>query len=183
MTSEERQVLTVGVLTCSDRAHRGEYEDEGGPALVEWLDEALVSQWEHHSRVVPDERDVIADTLKELVDDLGCQLVLTTGGTGPAPRDVTPEATLDVADKELPGFGEKMRSISLQYVPTAILSRQVGAIRDRSLIINLPGSPKAIGETLDELFEVVPATIKLLEGPRVETDDEVVEAFWPGHMQ
>lgn len=181
--SQPPETLTVGLVTCSDRAYRGEYEDRGGPALKEWLDDALSSPWEHHARVVPDEKDEISATLKELVDQKGCHLVLTTGGTGPAPRDVTPEATLEVADKELPGFGERMREISLQYVPTAILSRQVGAIRDRSLLINLPGSPKAIAETLGELFEVIPATIKLMEGPHIDTDPDVVEVFWPKHMQ
>ena len=173
--------LNVGIITCSDRAARGEYEDRSGPALEEWLGEALVSDWESHRRLVPDERDDIADTLRELVDDIGAHLVLTTGGTGPTPRDVTPEATERVADKVLPGFGERMRQISLQYVPTAILSRQKGAVRDRSLIINLPGKPKAIAETLDELWEVVPATIELLDGPSVETDQQVVETFRPHH--
>ena len=173
--------LEVGIVTCSDRAYRGEYDDEGGPALETWLDEALVSDWEAHTRLVPDERDEIADTLRELVDEVGCQLVFTTGGTGPAPRDVTPDATLDVAEKVLDGFGEKMRQISLQYVPTAILSRQEGVTRGRSLIVNLPGNPKAIGEILDELWEVIPYTIELLEGPRIETDQEVVETFRPKH--
>jgi molybdopterin adenylyltransferase len=173
------ETLRVGFVTCSDRAYEGEYEDQGGPALVEWFDRALTSPWTYEDRLVPDERETIAQTIRELTDEEDCHLVLTTGGTGPAPRDVTPEATRDVADKVLPGFGERMRQISLQYVPTAILSRQIGATRGRSLIINLPGKPKAIAETLDELFVVVPATIELLEGPRVETDPEVVEAFHP----
>ena len=173
--------LHVGIVTCSDRAHAGEYEDRGGPGLEEWLDEAIVSDWESHYTIVPDERDQIAGALREFVDEVGCQLVFTTGGTGPAPRDVTPEATMEVADKVLDGFGEKMRQISLQYVPTAILSRQMGVTRGRSLIVNLPGNPKAIGEILDELWEVIPYTIELLEGPTVETDQSVVETFRPKH--
>ena len=172
-------VLTVGALTVSDRASRGEYDDESGPAIADWLDKALVTPFVVERRIVPDEFDEIAEAIKELVDEVGCQLVLTTGGTGPAPRDVTPEATLSVADREMPGFGEKMRSISLQYVPTAILSRQVGALRDRSLIVNLPGSPKSIAEILDELFASIPYCIELMEGPYVDTDPEVVEAFRP----
>lgn len=175
------QTLHIGIVTVSDRAYRGEYEDRGGPALEQWLTEAIADDWQAHTRLVPDERDQIAAVLRELADEVGCQLVLTTGGTGPAPRDVTPEATLDVADKVLDGFGEKMRAISLQYVPTAILSRQVGVIRGRSLIVNLPGNPKAIAEILDELFVVIPYTIELLEGPRVATDPDVVEAFRPKH--
>lgn len=181
MTDSISDRLTVGIVTCSDRAYRGERKDRGGPAVEAWLDRALESQWEAHRRLVPDESPQIEDALCELIDDEGCQLVLTTGGTGPAPRDVTPDATLAIADRELPGFGERMREISRQYVPTAILSRQVGAIRDRSLIVNLPGSPKAIGETLDELFVVVPHTLELLDGPEIETDPEVVDVFEHGH--
>ena len=179
--THDNETLRVGIVTCSDRAFEGEYEDEGGPALEEWIDRAVTSDWESDYRLVPDERDQIAETLRELVDEQNCQLVFTTGGTGPAPRDVTPEATLDVADKVLEGFGEKMRQISLQYVPTAILSRQKGVTRGRSLIVNLPGNPKAIAEILDELWEVIPYTIELLEGPVVETDQEVVETFRPKH--
>lgn len=175
--SEER--LTVGALTVSDRASRGEYEDESGPAIADWLDNALVTPFEVHRRIVADEFDEIAEAIAELTDEVGCELVLTTGGTGPALRDVTPEATLSVADREMPGFGEKMRAISLQYVPTAILSRQVGALRGRSLIVNLPGSPKSIAEILDELFEAIPYCIELMEGPYVDTDPDVVEAFRP----
>ncbi len=171
------EVLNVGIITVSDRASRGEYEDLSGPAIEAWLSTALVSPFTANVRIVPDERDEIAQALIDMCED--CHLVLTTGGTGPARRDVTPEATLDVADKELPGFGEKMRMISLQYVPTAILSRQVGAIRGQSLIVNLPGQPKAIGEILDELFASIPYCIQLLEGPYVETNPEVVEAFRP----
>ena len=173
-------VLRVGALTVSDRASRGEYEDESGPAIETWLEEAVVSPLVVERKIVADEFDDIADAITELTDDWGADLVLTTGGTGPAPRDVTPEATMSVADREMPGFGEKMRQISLQYVPTAILSRQVGALRGRSLIVNLPGSPKSIAEILDELFEAIPYCIELMEGPYVETDPEVVEAFRPG---
>ncbi len=177
-TQTFQEVLRVGVVTVSDRASRGEYEDLSGPAIVDWLEKGLRSPFEPELRIVPDERDQISEALKELADG-GTHLILTTGGTGPAKRDVTPEATLDVADKELPGFGEKMRMISLQYVPTAILSRQVGAIRGQTLIVNLPGQPKAIGEILDELMASIPYCIQLLEGPYVETNPDVVEAFRP----
>ena len=170
--------LRVGAVTVSDRAFRGEYEDLGGPAILAWLDRAITSPVVHELHVVPDERELIAAKIAQLCD-AGCHLVLTTGGTGPAKRDVTPEATLDVADKELPGFGEKMRAISLKYVPTAILSRQVGAIRGETLIVNLPGQPKAIAEILDDLFEAIPYCIELLGGPRIATDPAVVVAFRP----
>lgn len=171
--------LKVGVVTVSDRAFRGEYEDRGGPAILNWLASGLITPYSPISRVVPDEREIIAETLRDLVDNEGCQLVLTTGGTGPALRDVTPEATLDVADRVLPGFGEKMRQISLQYVPTAILSRQEGVIRKQSLIVNLPGQPKSIAEILNELFASIPYCIELMEGPFVDTNPEVVVAFRP----
>ncbi|MBA2662473.1 MAG: molybdopterin adenylyltransferase [Bradymonadaceae bacterium] len=171
--------LKVGIVTVSDRAFRGEYEDLGGPAIERWLEAALATPWQSDGRIVPDEADLIAAILRELVDEHGCHLVLTTGGTGPAPRDVTPEATLAVADKEMPGFGEKMRAISLKYVPTAILSRQVAVIRKGALIVNLPGSPRSIAEILDELFEAIPYCIELLEGPFVDTNPEVVKAFRP----
>lgn len=166
-------------MTVSDRAHRGEYEDISGPAIGAWLERALATSWEPETIIVPDERDQIANALRELSDDRGCDLILTTGGTGPAPRDVTPEATLAVADKELPGFGEKMRAISLKYVPTAILSRQVGVIRGQTLIVNLPGSPRSIAEILDDLFEAIPYCIELMGGPYVETHPDVVKAFRP----
>jgi molybdopterin adenylyltransferase len=172
-------VLKVGVVTVSDRAFRGEYEDRGGPAILEWLASGLTTPYEPLLRLVPDERETIAQTLRSLVDEHGCQLVLTTGGTGPALRDVTPEATLDVADRVLPGFGEKMRQISLQYVPTAILSRQEGVIRKQSLIVNLPGQPKSIAQILNELFASIPYCIELMEGPFVDTNPEVVVAFRP----
>lgn len=170
--------LHVGIVTVSDRASRGEYEDLSGPAVVDWLEKGLTTPFKHTARIVPDERDQISEVLVELCDN-GANLILTSGGTGPAQRDVTPEATLDIAEKELPGFGEKMRAISLNYVPTAILSRQVGAIRGKTLIVNLPGQPKAIGEILDELMASIPYCIQLLGGPYVDTDPDVVEAFRP----
>ena len=182
--------LKVGIVSISDRASGGIYKDEGIPALKAWLSAVVVSPGlEFHDRLIPDERPVIEKTLKELADDQRCDLVLTTGGTGPAPRDVTPEATLAVAHKVMPGFGEQMRQISLAFVPTAILSRQVGVIRGRSLIINLPGQPKAIAETLEGLpkatppvpgiFAAVPYCIDLIGGPYLETDDAVCKAFRP----
>lgn len=171
--------LKVGIVTVSDRAYRGEYDDISGPAIREWLEKALITPWESTAIIVPDERDRIEETLVHLSDSERCHLVLTTGGTGPAARDVTPEATLAIADKELPGFGEKMRAISLKYVPTAILSRQVGVIRGGTLIVNLPGSPRSIAEILDELFEAIPYCIELMEGPFVDTDPAVVKAFRP----
>lgn len=173
------QTLRVGILTVSDRAYRGEYDDISGPAIRDWLATALTTPWTHEAITVPDEYDLIGEAIVDLADRRGCHLILTTGGTGPAPRDVTPEATLAVADKELPGFGEKMRAISLKYVPTAILSRQVGAIRGKTLIVNLPGSPRSIAEILDDLFEAIPYCIELMEGPIVETDPAVVTAFRP----
>jgi molybdopterin adenylyltransferase len=171
--------LRVGVVTVSDRASRGEYEDLSGPAIQAWLEQALVGPWSRVVRLVPDELRVIEGTLIELADKEGCDLILTTGGTGPAPRDVTPEATLKIADKVLDGFGERMRAISLQYVPTAILSRQVGVIRGSSLIVNLPGKPSSIKEILDDLFVVIPYCLELMEGPLVEVNPEVVKAFRP----
>jgi molybdopterin adenylyltransferase len=171
--------LRVGIVTVSDRASQGLYEDRSGPAILAWLSKTLTTPFEALSRLVPDERDRISATLIELIDECGAHLVLTTGGTGPAVRDVTPEATLDIADREMPGFGERMRAISLQYVPTAILSRQVGALRGRSLIVNLPGSPRSIAEILDELFAAIPYCIELMEGPFVDTDPDVVRAFRP----
>ena len=155
------------------------YQDQGLPALQTWLQDALRTPFEAVTRLIPDEQPVIERTLIELVDVVGCDLVLTTGGTGPAPRDVTPEATLAVAHKVLPGFGEQMRQVSLKYVPTAILSRQVGVIRGGALILNLPGQPKAIKETLDGVFPAVPYCIDLIGGPYVETHDDVCKAFRP----
>ena len=172
--------LRVGIVSISDRASGGVYKDEGIPALKEWLAAAIASPALHfEERLIPDEQPVIESTLVELVDAKGCHLVLTTGGTGPRRRDVTPEATLAVADKEMPGFGEQMRAVSLKYVPTAILSRQVAVIRKQALIINLPGQPKAIKETLDGVFAAVPYCIDLIGGPYIETHEAVVKAFRP----
>lgn len=172
--------MIIGLVSISDRASAGVYKDEGIPSLKEWLAAAIASPaWRDETRLIADEQPVIEATLKELVDDKGCSLVLTTGGTGPAPRDVTPEATLAVADKVMPGFGEQMRAVSLKYVPTAILSRQVAVIRRNALIINLPGQPKAIRETLDGVFAAVPYCIDLIGGPYIETHEAVVKAFRP----
>ena len=171
--------LLIGLVSISDRASSGVYEDAGIPALRDWFGAALSSPWRMETRLIPDEQALIEATLKELVDVAKCHLVLTTGGTGPAPRDVTPEATLAVADKVMPGFGEQMRAVSLKYVPTAILSRQVAVIRTGALLINLPGQPKAIKETLDGVFAAVPYCIDLIGGPYVETNEAVVKAFRP----
>ncbi len=171
--------LTIGLISISDRASAGIYEDKGIPGLVDWFTAALKSPWRMETRLIPDEQPLIERALIELIDTVGCELVLTTGGTGPARRDVTPEATVAVAHKVLPGFGEQMRQISLQYVPTAILSRQVGAIRGRALILNLPGQPKAIKETLDGIFPAVPYCIDLIGGPYIETHDSVCKVFRP----
>ena len=181
--------VRIGLVSVSDRASSGAYEDKGIPALQSWLGTALKNPIEWVTRLIPDEQPGIEATLRELVDVEHCHLVLTTGGTGPAPRDVTPEATLAVADKVIPGFGEQMRQISLQFVPTAILSRQVAVIRAKSLIINLPGQPKSIAETLQGLpqaappvhgiFAAVPYCIDLIGGPYLETDDAVCKAFRP----
>lgn len=189
MTPEE---LVIGLVSISDRASQGVYKDEGIPALEGWFGRAIAAPaWRTITRLIPDERPVIEQALKSLVDDEKCHLVLTTGGTGPALRDVTPEATLAVADREMPGFGEQMRQVSLKFVPTAILSRQVAVIRKQALIINLPGQPKAIRETLEGLkdesgktivsgiFAAVPYCIDLIGGPYIETNDEVVKAFRP----
>ncbi len=182
--------VKIGIVSISDRASSGVYEDKGLPALQAWLSQALLNPITFEPRLIPDEKDRISATLVELVD-AGCSLVLTTGGTGPALRDVTPEATLAVADKEMPGFGEQMRQISLRFVPTAILSRQVAVIRGQSLIINLPGQPKSIAETLEGLkdtlgqpvvhgiFAAVPYCVDLIGGPYMETRDEVCKAFRP----
>ena len=180
--------LIVGLVSVSDRASAGVYKDEGIPALKAWLGSAIAAPaWRDETRLIADEQPLIEATLKELVDRAGCHLVLTTGGTGPAPRDVTPEATLAVADKVMPGFGEQMRQISLKFVPTAILSRQVAVIRKRALIINLPGQPKSIRETLEGLkdagvhgiFSAVPYCVDLIGGPYIETHESVVKAFRP----
>lgn len=171
------QAAVIGLVSISDRASSGVYQDQGLPALQQWLTAALDNPLTFVERLIPDEQEVIEATLVELAAQ--CCLVLTTGGTGPAARDVTPEATLAVADKVLPGFGEQMRAVSLKYVPTALLSRQLGATRGRCLILNLPGQPKAIKETLDGVFAAVPYCIDLIGGPYLETRPEVVKAFRP----
>ena len=183
--------IRIGLVSISDRASSGIYNDEGLPALEEWLRAALASPFELERRLIPDERAGIEATLVELVDEAGCSLVLTTGGTGPAPRDVTPEATIAVGDKVMPGFGEQMRQVSLRFVPTAILSRQVAVIRGKALIVNLPGQPKAIRQTLEGLrgedgtmivtgiFAAIPYCLDLIGAPRIETRPEVCAAFRP----
>lgn len=183
--------LRIGLVSVSDRASSGVYQDKGIPALEEWLASALTTPFTVETRLIPDEQPIIEQTLCELVDEMGCHLVLTTGGTGPARRDVTPDATLAVADRQMPGFGEQMRQISLNFVPTAILSRQVGVIRKQALILNLPGQPKSIKETLEGLrdesgkvtvagiYASVPYCIQLLDGPYVETCADVLAAFRP----
>jgi molybdopterin adenylyltransferase len=190
MSESQLDPVKIGIVSISDRASTGVYEDKGLPALQAWLSQALHNPIRFEPRLIPDEKDRISATLIELVD-AGCSLVLTTGGTGPALRDVTPEATLAVADKEMPGFGEQMRQISLKFVPTAILSRQVAVIRGQSLIINLPGQPKSIAETLEGLkdadgkplvhgiFSAVPYCVDLIGGPYIETRDDVCKAFRP----
>jgi molybdopterin adenylyltransferase len=169
----------IGLVSISDRASAGVYADEGIPALEAWLNDTLWNPLSFVTRLIPDDQAGIQSTLCELADIEQCCLILTTGGTGPAPRDVTPEATLAVADKVLPGFGEQMRAVSLQFVPTAILSRQVGVIRGQSLILNLPGQPKAIKETLDGVFAAVPYCVDLIGGPYLETHQERINAFRP----
>ncbi len=171
--------IRIGILTVSDRASRGEYQDLGGPAIRECLQEILSCPWEAVARVIPDERPLIEATLRELCDGEGCCLVVTTGGTGPARRDVTPEATEAVCDKILDGFGEQMRSVSLKFVPTAILSRQIAGTRGRSLIVNLPGKPSAIRDCLLAVFPAIPYCIDLLEGPYLTAHEAVVKAFRP----
>ncbi len=184
-------LVKIGLISISDRASKGIYQDEGLPALESWLNGALKNPLTIVSRVIPDEQALIETTLKEFVDIEGCAVVLTTGGTGPAPRDVTPDATLAIADRVMDGFGERMRQISLRFVPTAILSRQVAVIRKQSLVINLPGQPKAIKETLEGLkgadgkplevgiFAAVPYCVDLIGGPYLETNDDVIKAFRP----
>jgi len=181
--------VRIGLVSVSDRASAGVYEDKGIPALRDWLSRAILNPVDWETRLVADEEALISEALRALVDDVGCDLVLTTGGTGPAPRDVTPEATLAIATREMPGFGEQMRRISLAFVPTAILSRQVAVIRGKALVINLPGQPKAIAETLGGLasatppvpgiFAAVPYCVDLIGGPYIETDDAVCAAFRP----
>jgi molybdopterin adenylyltransferase len=190
-TAEATRTARIGLVSISDRASAGVYQDQGLPGLKAWLDNAISSPWQDVTRLIPDEQALISATLIELIDQAGCDLVFTTGGTGPAARDVTPEATLAVADKELPGFGEQMRQISLHYVPTAILSRQVGVIRGKAMIVNLPGQPKSIAETLGGvrsdngqvvvpgIFAAIPYGLELIGGPSIYTHDAVCKAFRP----
>lgn len=175
--------VRIGIVTVSDRASRGEYEDLGGPAVREWFEQALTTSWEAVPRLVADEQDAVEAVLKDLADHEGCCLIVTTGGTGPAKRDITPEATEAVCDKILDGFGEQMRAVSLQFVPTAILSRQIAGIRGESLIINLPGKPSAIADCLNAVFPAVPYCIDLIDGPYLETDENVIKAFRPKHAK
>ena len=187
----DHEEITIGLVSISDRASQGVYKDEGVPALEQWLTHAVLNPLTFVARIIPDDQPVIENTLKELADLESCNLILTTGGTGPAPRDITPEATLAVADKVMPGFGEQMRQISLRFVPTAILSRQVAVIRGSTLIINLPGQPKSIRETLEGLkddagkavvhgiFAAVPYCVDLIGGPYIETNEDVCKAFRP----
>jgi molybdopterin adenylyltransferase len=193
MSDDSLDAVRIGVVSVSDRASTGVYEDKGIPALKEWLARAVRNPVQWETRLIPDEADAISAALRELVDTARCDLVLTTGGTGPAPRDVTPDATLAVADKVMPGFGEQMRQISLNFVATAILSRQVAVIRGKALIVNLPGQPKSIAETLEGLpqhqppvhgiFAAVPYCIDLIGGPYIECDEAVCKAFRPKSAQ
>ena len=171
--------VKIGIITVSDRASKGVYEDISGHAIMDTLNDYLTTEWEPVYQVIPDEQYLIESTIKQMADKEKCSLIVTTGGTGPAPRDVTPEATEAVCDKMMPGFGELMRQVSLQYVPTAILSRQTAGIRGKSLIINLPGKPKSIRECLDAVFPAVPYCIDLIEGPYLEVNEEVIKAFRP----
>jgi molybdopterin adenylyltransferase len=169
----------IGILTVSDRASRGEYEDKGGPAIHDYFSEILTNAWEPVTQVVPDDIPAIEDALKDMIDNHGCNLVVTTGGTGPAPRDVTPEATENVCEKMMPGFGELMRSVSLQVVPTAILSRQTAGIRGKALIVNLPGKPSAIRDCMDAVMPAIPYCIDLIGGAYLTTDESKIVAFRP----
>ncbi len=173
-------MIKIGVLTVSDRASKGEYEDLGGPAIVDYLNEVVISEWEPITVIVPDVQDTIAAAIKDFATQ-ECAMVITTGGTGPAPRDVTPEATEAACDKLLPGFGEQMRTASLQYVPTAILSRQIAGLCGTTFVINLPGKPKAIAQCLDAVFAAIPACIEMAGGPHLETNTTRFTAFHPVH--
>lgn len=173
------QPVKIGIIAVSDRASKGVYEDLSGKAIIDTLNDYLVTKWEPNYQVIPDEQYLIESTIKQMADKEGCSLIVTTGGTGPALRDVTPEATEAVCEKMMPGFGELMRQVSLQYVPTAILSRQTAGIRGNSLVVNLPGKPKSIRECLDAVFPAIPYCIDLIEGPYIETNPEVVEVFRP----
>lgn len=178
-----RDKIRIGVVTVSDRASQGTYEDLGGPAIREWMDKALLNDWQAIARVIPDEQEQVEATLKSLCDEERCCLVVTTGGTGPAKRDITPEATQAVCNKILDGFGEQMRAVSLKFVPTAILSRQIAGIRGETLIINLPGKPSAIDDCLEAVFPAVPYCVDLIDGPYIETDQNFIKAFRPKHAK
>jgi molybdopterin adenylyltransferase len=179
MTTTSKSICKIGIVTVSDRASSGQYEDRGGPAILEYLRSVLRSEWEPVTRLIPDDIAAIGQTIIHLCDDEHCSLVITTGGTGPAVRDVTPEATESACEKMLPGFGEQMRAVSLVNVPTAILSRQTAGIRGKSLVLNLPGSPKAISECLDAVFPAIPYCIDLIDGPYLETKPDRIVAFRP----
>lgn len=179
MNSDDTKPIKIGVITVSDRASKGEYDDLSGPSIIETLKDYLTTKWEPVYQVIPDEQKTIENTIKQMADEFSCALIVTTGGTGPALRDVTPEATESVCEKMLPGFGELMRQVSLQYVPTAILSRQTAGIRGKSLVINLPGKPKSIRECLDAVFPAVPYCIDLIKGPYLETNEQVIKVFRP----
>lgn len=172
--------IKIGIVTVSDRASRGEYEDLGGPAIQDWLTKAIKGEWEAVKVIVPDEKNILSEALIKLCDADRCCLIVTTGGTGPAKRDITPDVTESVCEKILYGFGEQMRAVSLKFVPTAILSRQIAGIRDESLIINLPGKPSAIADCLNAVFPAVPCCIDLLEGPCIETNNDFIVGFRPG---
>lgn len=178
-TTTQKPEAKIGIVTVSDRASQGVYEDRGGPAIEEYLSEVVTSPWKAVKRVVPDEDDLVIETLEELCDNEDCCLVVTTGGTGPAKRDITPDVTEKVCQKMMPGFGELMRKVSLEKVPTAILSRQTAGIRGTTLIINLPGQPKAISECLDAVFPAIPYCVDLIEGPYLTTNEERIVAFRP----
>ncbi|WP_120498600.1 molybdopterin adenylyltransferase [Kiloniella sp. EL199] len=179
MITDPSSIAKIGIVTVSDRASRGKYEDLGGPAIHKELSQILTSPWEPVTRIIADDQDLIKQTLIELADTEGCCLIVTTGGTGPAPRDVTPEATEAVSEKLMPGFGELMRQVSLKFVPTAILSRQTAGIRGKSLMVNLPGKPSAIKDCLDAVFPAIPYCIDLINGPFLETDTTYCKAFRP----
>ena len=171
--------IKIGIVTASDRASAGVYEDLSGQAIIDTLNEYLTTEWQPVYRVIPDDQAIVEQTLIELADTEACCLIVTTGGTGPAPRDLVPEATEAVCNKMMPGFGELMRQVSLQYVPTAILSRQTAGIRNKTLIVNLPGKPKSIRECLDAVFPAIPYCVDLIEGPYLQTDESVIKAFRP----
>lgn len=171
--------INIGIVTVSDRASRGDYEDLGGPAIEAWIGKAITNNWQPVKRIIPDEQDLVEQTLRELCDEQGCHLVVTTGGTGPAKRDITPEATEAVCEKMMPGFGELMRTVSLNYVPTAILSRQTAGIRGESLIVNLPGKPSAIADCLEAVFPAIPYCVDLIEGYYLEPEEGFIKAFRP----